>query len=319
MPTKRQRSLGEIGESKLIAQIRSWLGDATPPPPQGIGDDCAILAGHPRHKMLVTVDPVIRGHHFTEKTAPSAVARKLLNRNISDIAAMGGTPRHAVIAVAAPPDLSVAWLRNFYRSLSRKAIGAEIKIVGGDCSQTAGFLGAFLTLIGEAPRRPLTRTGAKVGDLIYVSGSLGGSILGKHMDFTPRLKEGQWLAGQTGVHAAIDVSDGFGKDAPAIIPEGMYCEVNTDALPASAAARRLARKTGRGVLDCVLNDGEDYELLFSVSRRSALSLETGWRRVFDTPLTKVGQIKLSRDSEPALVFNPPLPSGISIRGYEHFR
>jgi len=313
------KCLRDLGESQLIGEIRRWLGAANPPPPHGIGDDCAILPPRRAGALLATIDPVIRGRHFTPEDAPARVAAKLLNRNLSDIAAMGGSPSAAVIAVAAPADLPVVWLRDFYRGLSRCALRHGLFVVGGDCTQTDGFLGAFLTLLGDAPPRPLTRSGAQPGDLVYVTGTLGGSILGRHLRFTPRLPEGAWLARRRSVHAAIDLSDGFAKDAAALVPAGTHMLVDSLALPASPAARRLAARENRSLLDCVLNDGEDYELLFTVASAAASRLERDWRRRFSTRLTRVGEIREGRDRAGPLIFSPPLPDGTPLSGYEHYR
>lgn len=311
------QTIASLGETRLIAQIRRWLGDASPPAPGGIGDDCAVLP-RPRRGLLVTVDPVIRGQHFDDTMAPAAVAAKLLRRNLSDIAAMGGVPRHAVIALAAPPQLSVAWLRGFYRALGRLARRHRVQVVGGDCAQSDGFLGAFLTLAGDAPARPLTRMAARAGDLVFVSGALGGSILGHHWKFTPRLDEGRWLAGRREVHAAIDVSDGLGKDLPALVPGGLAVVVDPRHLPVSAAARRLAATTGRPALDHALNDGEDYELLFTAHAARAEALIVAWHRRFATPLSCIGRIVPGRARAPRVRFEPPLPAGVRPHGYEHF-
>ena len=159
----RSPTLQSLGETRLIAEIRSWLGSSGSPPPRGIGDDCAVLPrARAGRRQLVTVDPVIRGRHFDGTHAPAAGAAKLLRRNLSDIAAMGGTPRSAVVALAAPGDLKMAWLRAFYRALATEARRFDVNIVGGDCAQTDGLLGIWLTLLGEAPPRPLTRAGARV-------------------------------------------------------------------------------------------------------------------------------------------------------------
>jgi len=321
MPHPPARTLASLGETRLIAAIQDWLGAANPPPPHGIGDDCAVLPRR-RARQLVTVDPVIAGRHFDDRVPPAAVAAKLLKRNLSDIASMGGRPHSAVIALAAPPSLEVAWLRGFYRGLAACARAHEVHIVGGDCAQTSGPFSAFLTLFGDAPARPLTRTGARPGDLLCVTGSLGGSILGKHTSFTPRLAEGRWLAQRREVHAAIDLSDGPGKDLAALIPDGCEAVVDPRMLPVSAAARRLARRTGRDPIDHALNDGEDYELLFAVAPRGIESFIIAWHRAHATPLSCIGRILRNASDEPAgraLRFEPSLPAGVLTQGYEHFR
>jgi thiamine-monophosphate kinase len=310
-------TLAEFGELRLIAGIRRWLGAACPAAPGGIGDDCAVRPPS-RGRQLVTVDPVIRGRHFDAAAPAGAVAAKLLKRNLSDIAAMGGTPRSAVVTLAAPPNLPVAWMEAFFRALGRQALRFGVAIVGGDCAQTDGTLAFTLTLLGDAPERPLLRTGAQAGDLVMVTGALGGSILGKHFRFVPRLHEGRWLAGRPGVHAAIDVSDGLGKDLRAIVPAGLRCVVDPQAVPVSAAARQWAKRTGRHPLDCALNDGEDFELLFAVAPGGVERFAAAWFRRFSTPLSCVGRMLPRSGGQPVVDFAPALPDGVQPHGYEHF-
>ena len=312
--------LRSLGEEHLIPLIRAWLGAASPPSPHGIGDDCAVLpAPRARVRRLITVDPVIQGRHFDESLPPARVAEKLLKRNLSDIAAMGGTPRHAVVALAAPPSLRVSWLRDFFRALGRAARRHGVAIVGGDCAQTTGFLGIWLTLLGDAPRRPLTRKGARCGDLIFVTGTLGGSILGRHVRFTPRLEEGRWLAARNDVRSAIDVSDGLAKDVRALLPAGTGAVLDPRNLPVSAAARRLARSTGRPALEHACNDGEDYELLFTIAPVRAAAFVIAWHRRFTTPISCIGKLERRASRDPAIRLAPAPATSVRLRGYEHFR
>lgn len=314
---KRGRSSEHLDETRLIERIRRWLGDASPAAPEGIGDDCAVVRAS--KSQLITVDPVVAGIHYSDKTPAAAIAAKLLKRNLSDIAAMGGTPRHAVISIALPPRHSLKWLQNFFRGLARCARRYHVQIVGGDCTATSGPFVASLTLLGDAPRRPLTRTTARAGDRLYVTGTLGGSLLGRHLRFEPRLSEGQWLAAQPHVHAAVDLSDGLGKDLGAILSPGSMAVVDTNALPASTAAKKLARTTARDLLDCVLNDGEDYELLFASSTGHHEHLTSQWRKRFATPLTCIGTVERHRRGRPEVRFEPPLPSHVRVHGHIHFR
>ena len=175
----RAESVISIGELRLIDRIRDWLGNVSPAAPFGIGDDCAILPPS-KHQQLITTDPVIYGQHFDETVTARAAGAKLLKRNLSDIASMGGRPISAVVSLALAPDTNIAWLRAFYLGLAACARRYHVNIVGGDVTQgPAGFFGAFLTLHGEAAgQRLVTRGGAMPGDRIYVTGRLGGSLLG---------------------------------------------------------------------------------------------------------------------------------------------
>ncbi len=287
----RARSVAACGELRLIGKIRGWLGDTNPQAPFGIGDDCAVLPPTKR-PQLVTTDPVIYGRHFDDAVTAQAVGAKLLKRNLSDIAAMGGKPNAAVISLAMAPETSAVWLGNFYRGLAAAARTYRVKIVGGDITEgPRGFFGAFLTLYGEATGpRVITRSGAKAGDRIYVTGALGGSRLGHHHNFQPRLAEGRWLAQRAEVRAMMDVSDGLAKDLGSLTPAGLAPALEAAAVPISAAARRLAKKSKREPLAHAVSDGEDYELLVVVRRQSnAAGFERDWQRRFPrAPLTCIG-------------------------------
>ncbi len=284
-------SVGALGERRLIAKLREWLGPATAPAPFGIGDDCAILPASGKRRLLITTDPVIYGRHFDDSLSPAAVAEKLLKRNLSDIAAMGGIPRSAVVSLALPRRVSIAWIRGFYRALARCARRHGVTIAGGDIAESADMLGAFLTLLGEAGGpRILTRQGARAGDWIYVTGELGGSILGKHHRFTPRLPEGRWLAARREVRCLMDLSDGLAKDLLELTPAGTKPALIATALPLSRAAHTLARRDGRTAVDHALSDGEDFELLFAVAARTdRVAFERSWRAHFATKLTCIGR------------------------------
>lgn len=310
----RRQSVVSLGEERLIARIRRWLGRVAPAAPAGPGDDCAVVDVKKGARLLLTADPVVLGKHFDEHTPPAAVARKLLRRNLSDIAAMGGTPRFAILSWTIPPRTSVRWLEAFHRALGRDALRHGVTINGGDISSAPTDLAAHLTLVGEAPARPLLRTGARAGDWIYVTGELGGSILGRHTAFEPRLAEGRWLAGQRAVRCMIDVSDGIAKELRLIAPRGCRASIEPDAVPVSRAAVRLAKRTGRTSLEHALTDGEDFELLFAVGPGPrAVALGKAWRRRFHTRLARIGRIVRAGKSVPGEV------DLSRLAGYEHLR
>jgi thiamine-monophosphate kinase len=312
----RAESVIARGERRLIALISRWLGDASPRSPFGIGDDCAVIPPT-KNQQLVTTDPVIHGQHFDDTVPPRAVGAKLLKRNLSDIAAMGGRPVAAVISLALAPDTGIRWLRGFYLGLAACARRHGVKIIGGDVTQgPAGFFGAFLTLHGESTgRRVVTRGGARPGDRIYVTGALGGSRRGHHYDFTPRLAEGAWLAKRVEVRAMMDVSDGLAKDLEALTPAGLAPALDASAIPISAAAHRCAAGTRQSPLAHALGDGEDYELLIVVRARARpAEFERAWERRF--PRLKLTRIGL-------FARKGRLPAGAlrlaDYHGYEHLR
>jgi len=307
-------SVASLGEERLIAAIRRWLGPASPPAPYGIGDDCAVLAPSIQ-QQAITVDPVIYGRHFDDQVPPRAVGAKLLKRNLSDLAAMGARPTAAVIALTLDPRVSLSWLEKFYRGLAACAREYRVPIVGGDIAQADGVVAASLTLLGQAAGpRMLLRTGAKIGDWIYVSGKLGGSIAGHHFDFEPRLAEGAWLAAQAETRAMIDLSDGLAKDLPAITPAGAEPSITASNVPVSRDASRLAKKSRRTPLTHALSDGEDYELLFVVGKSAdRVAFERAWHRRFKTPLACLGRF-VRQGERPAGTIDLG-----DYHGYEHLR
>jgi thiamine-monophosphate kinase len=299
-------SVASLGEVKLITAIRRWLGKAAPAAPAGMGDDCAVLPASP-HPQLITVDPVIHGRHFDDQVPARDVGAKLLKRNLSDIAAMGGLPTAAVVALILDPRTSLLWLEAFYRGLSACARRYGVSIVGGDITQADGTVAASLTLLGTmGGRRTLTRHGASKGDWIYVTGVLGGSLgSGHHYRFSPRLAEGRWLARQTGVTAALDLSDGLAKDIHALTPPGTVPLIEATHLPIRRGFNAKA----------ALSDGEDYELLFTVRGKTDQSaFIRKWRHQFPrTRLTCIGRFATP---------SPPSEHSLKLEcyhGFEHLR
>jgi thiamine-monophosphate kinase len=273
-------AVSALGEEKLILQIRRWLGSASPRAPFGIGDDCAVLPGTPG-RQLITVDPVIYRQHFDDRVHPADVGAKLLKRNLSDLAAMGGKPTAAVLALTLDARVDVRWLEKFYRGLARWSRYYRVPIVGGDVAEAEGVLAASLTLLGQATGdRTLTRTGARLGDAIYVTGELGRSLVtGHHFKFHPRLAEGRWLAQRPEVRAMMDVSDGLAKDLHALTP--------STAIPALEPTK-LPRRNKATVREA-LSDGEDYELLFVLKHGTdEARFQRAWRRKF--PKLRLSQI-----------------------------
>lgn len=301
---KRSLSVASLGEERLIAAIRAWLGAASPPSPRGVGDDCAVLPVRP-DRGLITVDPVVYGFHFDASMRPAEVGAKLLKRNVSDIAAMGGRPTAAVVSLILDPRTKRAWVEAFYRGLALCARRHRIQIVGGDVATgPKGCLSASLTLLGASRRRALTRTGARPGDWICVTGVLGGSLRsGHHLSFSPRLEEGRWLAGRREVRSLIDLSDGLAKDLRALAPDGCH--------PALVAAD-LPRRPGASLAQA-LAEGEDYELAFTLAARADWpAFASAWRRRFP-------RLRLSRIGRfvPAGKLPAEALDLSAFRGYEH--
>ncbi len=254
--------------------------------PVGPGDDCAAIDTGDGRVLLAAVDQLVGDvHYFREKTSPAAAGAKLLKRNLSDIAAMGGVPRWALLAMAAG-GRSTEWLLEFAGGVADAADAYGVNLCGGDiASLPSACTGevSSLTILGTAGAdRIVRRNGASAGDAVYVTGCLGNSLAsGHHLDFEPRLAEGRVLAGQGIASAMLDISDGLLLDASRIADASGVCmELDISALPLRAGA------------DCrmALTDGEDYELLFTVPERMEKVLKSIWTPEL-SPVHCIGRVK----------------------------
>lgn len=266
------------------------------------GDDAALVRIG-RSDVLFKTDVVVAGVHFDRRTAaPETIGHKALARCLSDLAAMGGKPSFAVVAMLIPKGTKDDVLYRLFLGMERTSRRFRAPIVGGDVAVYDGPLAITVSLTGEMDgRRPVLRSGARPGDWIGVTGPLGGSILGKHLTFTPRLREGRRLADR-GATSMIDVSDGLGVDLHHLCDEsGVGAILDEAAIPIASAARRLSRRDRRPPIEHALSDGEDYELLYTMPSRKATK---GIGRI----VKGSGVALLRRDG--TLVEVPP-------RGWEH--
>jgi thiamine-monophosphate kinase len=237
----------------------------------GPGDDCALLKSS-NSNLLVTTDMLMEGSCFLLAEAGALrVGRKAMNVNLSDIAAMGGIPRFAVVSVGLPRTGDSSLAKELYRGLRSAADEFQVSIVGGDTNSWSGGLTISVTLIGEEhPRGAIRRSGAKPGDAILVTGPLGGSILGHHLDFRPRVREALQLQELVQLHSMIDISDGLAKDLHHICEESNCGAIlNAEAIPITTAVRELSQRDQRSPLEHALQDGEDFELVFTVAAEDA--------------------------------------------------
>lgn len=290
---KPDSKIASLGEVKLIRCIGNWLGSASPKSPEGMGDDCAVHDYVNPAKQLLTTDSLTYGQHFDCSIHAEDAGAKLIKRNLSDIAAMGGTPGPALLNLLCGPDLSIDWLEGFIRGIRQTCAQYQVKVIGGDVSALQeGQFSAVLTQTGHA-KQPLLRNGAREGDAIYVTGTLGGSILKKHYTFEPRLAEGRWLAGSGASSAMMDLTDGLAKDLPELIPDNCSAWMDLPAIPLSEDVKQLEGNP----IQHAFCDGEDYELLFTVKESMATNdFEQLWQKQFpETALTKIGCIKSYTD------------------------
>lgn len=306
-------SAERIAERAVIRSVRR----GTPPAAGvlvGIGDDCAVLEPTPGQRLLATTDLLLENVHFRRRYAtPADIGWKSLAVNLSDIAAMGGRPRWALLALACPTETMLEEVETFYAGVRDLASRHTVAIVGGDTTASpAGWL-IDVTLLGEAST-PLLRSGARPGDIVAVTGPLGRSAAGlavlepvsapktidaatlaevtaAHLRPVPRVVEGQWLGAAGGVTAMIDLSDGLATDLAHIAEEsGVRCRVDLERLPIDDATRGVARALAADPLAWATGGGEDYELLLTCEACAFNRLHDGLRNATGTWLHAIGSV-----------------------------
>jgi thiamine-monophosphate kinase len=302
-------------------QFIAWLRERLPPHPLlrlGPGDDAAVLRMTGVEQCVVTVD-MLNDHVDFElaQIGPRLAGRKALAANLSDLAAMAAEPLAGVVALALPRQRGMELAVAIYEGLLPLAEKYGVAIAGGDTNSWDGPLAISITLLGKATGRgPLKRSGAQPGDRIIVTGSFGGSILGRHLQFEPRVREALALHARYELHAGIDVSDGLSCDLAHLVEES-HCGavLNTDAIPIAADARRLAEKLADGstALEHALGDGEDFELVLAAPPAEARRMLA--EQPLCVPLTDIGEFTAEPglwQSSAAGERRPLVP-----RGWEH--
>lgn len=317
-----------------------WLRELLPKPGGrlrlGVGDDAALIEVSPAHELILTTDLSIeRVHFFQNLHPPRSVGHRALARSLSDIAAMGGIPRFALVSLGISHQATRPWLREFYAGLLALAKQFGVKVVGGDTALLSENAFVDVLVAGEVPRgRALRRSGARPGDLLFVSGTLGLSALGlellksgrarspaysspavrAHLFPEPRCRLGRFLSAKRLASATIDVSDGLSTDLRHLCgASGVGAYVWADRIPVPDVSR-VRVSGGPGPLALALHGGEDYELLFTVPRRKASQLP---RRFQGVALHQIGEIR--RPKEVDLIELGGKTRPLRPRGYDHFR
>jgi thiamine-monophosphate kinase len=326
-----------LPERELIAQLRRFVSPAGRTQfaagaqaaiRVGIGDDCAVLRIGSALDCLVTTDFCLEGIHFRRNWhPPESVGHRCLARGLSDIAAMGGEPVAAFLSLALPGTLPQAWVRAFFRGLLRLAEQHHVTLAGGDTAGSPTGVLADIVVLGTVPKgQAILRSGARPGDRIFVSGTLGGSAAAfmqmgtrrkkvderqfpRHFYPEPRIRLGRILRERRIATAMIDTSDGLSTDLTHICEEsGVGAEIDASSIP-SARVGQPARSVD---LDLALHGGEDYELLFSVSARARVP-----RMLAGVALTEIGRITSGRKIFLRRMDGKTEP--LKPRGWEHFR
>lgn len=274
------------GEFTLIEWVKSQQ-KATDLVTLPAGDDLAALDWPAKELLLAGVDQVLDGRHFDSAVhSPRAIGRKVMNRNLSDCAAMACLPAAALVSVALPRTATLEYAKELYLGIKEAADPWYCAIVGGDTGSWDGKLAVSVTILGRsAGIEPITRKGAVPGDGIYVTGPLGGSILGRHMTFVPQVALARQLAkyrptGLPCIKAMIDLSDGLSRDLGHLLatndqhPE-WGADLDGEKIPVHADALARSQTSGQTPLHHALHDGEDYELLFTCPVRPPNGIRIG--------------------------------------------
>lgn len=290
----------------------------------GIGDDAAVLKYRKDKYLLFTCDMLIEGVDFTLSAGPQAIGHKALACSLSDIAAMGGLPKYALISLGlpnkkagrfTPPFLRerssmynerAGFLDGFYRGVNKLARQFKTNIVGGDLSSSPQIV-VDVSVVGTVKKKKLVlRSGAKPGDIIFVSGPLGGSIYGRHLKFIPRIKEANYLVSNYRINAMMDISDGLSLDLYRLCSASKTgAVIYEDSIPLSRDVKSL---------DEALNMGEDFELLFTLSPKEARRLIKNSGRVFKA----IGEMR-ERKYGIGLISKKGKERPLEPKGYQHFR
>jgi thiamine-monophosphate kinase len=347
---RRYMKLSELGEFGLISKIRKSFSRPSPRMLLGIGDDAAALRIAPSRTLLATTDMLLEGVHFDlALTDPYSLGWKSAAVNISDIAAMGGIPRFCLISLGIPAAFSVDDMTEFYRGFDTLARIHGCLIAGGDTCASRKDLVVSITVLGESEKNALLpRSGARPGDRIFVTGTLGDSAAGlallrkrsrkgsrsgrcsgnagsgrygagegrlirKHLRPEPRVAEGRSLARARCASSLIDVSDGLSSDLLHICEEsGVGAEIYADAIPLSADLLQNSRQIATTPRDHALSGGEDYELLFTVPERKLKAF-----RSLGLEASEIGVIRRKKGA--VLVLTDGRRTELPPKGYDHFR
>ena len=308
------KTVGDVGELAVVERIKKFLPDNADIL-VGAGDDCAVVRSASSDEDLVlTSDPVIEGVHFTSDTDSFSVGHKAVGRVLSDLAAMGAEPRWILINVVTSPKTLVTDIDEIYRGANKIASRFGMVIVGGDVAEGKS-LELHVFGMGVVPHeKAVQRKGAVPGDFLFVTGALGGSILGRHLNFEPRVEQGMWL--RDWATSMMDVSDGLASDLRRLLKmSDVGCELQETKIPISDVL--IGSSDVVAPLDHALYDGEDFELLFTIAADDSDEFCRLWNEKFDLKCTCIGVITDQKDLL-RMVDRDGGSRGLVGRGYEHF-
>jgi thiamine-monophosphate kinase len=310
-----------LKEKSLVERIRRAAATQGQRASQGIGDDCAVLPLPRGHEALVTTDFSLEDVHFRrEWHPPDSVGHRCLARGLSDIAAMGGIPRAAFLSLALPDELPQSWVDKFIAGLLKLAAQFSVPLAGGDTAQSPSGILADIVVLGSVPAgKAILRSGARPGDFLYVTGTLGSAAAAlnqlrdgeslrprlhpKHFYPQPRVAVGQFLREKKLASAMIDISDGLSTDLGHVCEEsGTGAVVYAEALPVAG---------GKVGLTLALHGGDEYELLFTAGPERRIP-----KQIAGMPVTRIGEILSGKYMRLATADGKTQP--LKPAGWEHF-
>lgn len=339
--------LKDLGELDFIRALKKGFAKSSNPLViRGIGDDTSVTVSDAESYQLATTDSLVQGVHFSlDYFEPALLGKKALQVSLSDIAAMGGVPRFFLVSLSVPPELPTGFIDELYDGFKASSKEYSVELVGGNTTSSGDGIVITTTVLGEVPRDEVVyRDGARAGDRIYVTGTLGDSALGlsilkqglsgagpgsgsegsdsaaiaeavkSHLDPVPRLKAGRMLAKEKIASSMIDISDGLVMDLARLMEESNAgARIEFKALPIS----KELTKAGADLQGLALTGGEDYELLFTVPSDKAAKLQA-LKESFDVPITEIGEV--TERSDGVIVIGPEgKPMELDSVGYEHFK
>ena len=309
------KTLKDIGELAAIEQICQRL-PSRDDIIHGAGDDCAVIrpVSDSPFDLLLTSDPTIENIHFTPQTPLHHVGHKAIGRALSDIAAMGGEPRWALINLSLPPEANVDTIDMIYDGALSLATKHNLAITGGDTSE-APLISINAFVVGSIPSgTAVTRAGAELGDILFTTGTLGGSLTGKHLSFEPRIQEGIFL--RKWATSMIDITDGLASDLAHITKMSKVgATIETKNIPISNSASKIS--DNKSPTEHALFDGEDFELLFTIKKDDIDKFRTAWKSAFDLQCSQIGEITDRKDIIKCINTDGKTYI-LNGKGYEHF-
>ena len=283
--------LSQIREDALIAKLVELVPTADSV--EGPGDDCAVVDEGGDVLKLLKTDALVEGVHYLKAADPRRVGWKAVARVVSDFAAMGGLPERFLVTLAIPGSMELGWIEEFYRGMGDCFRKYDAVLAGGETCRVPEGSAAVISIaaMGHVEREHLvTRSGASVGESIWVTGELGGSLSGRHLTFEPRVNAARWLVKHFKPSAMMDLSDGIASDLPRLAKaSGCGFEIERKRLPLTSGCS----------VEEALNDGEDFELIFTMSNKADISaLPDAWKREFpNLRITRIGRLMRAGEGE----------------------